>query len=294
MNPTRRQFLQTTSLASLGFALGGVRRAEAAAAGKSFFSALGVTAAVERAAEMKALGAGYLVESVGRLLVPEKPEADFAANLAAAKASPLPVLGANGFLRDPKLRCTGPDADHPRVLEFAAVAFKRMKQAGGEFIVFGSGGSRKIPEGYPKEKADEQFASLLSKMGPLAGNEGITVIIEQLQQRECNYLMHLREVVDIVARVNHPNIRLLADIYHMTNMGDTPADLQKALPWLVLMEIAEKGQRTAPGVVGEDFRPFFSVLAKGGYRGRMTIEGRWNPEQLKNAFAEINKQAGEV
>ena len=63
---------------------------------------------------------------------------------------------------------------------------------------------------------------------------------------------------------------------------------------LGLMEIAEKEQRTAPGVTGEDFRPFFAVLAKGGYKGRITVEGRWNAEQLKNAFAEMKRQAGEV
>lgn len=292
MNASRRQFLQTASLASLGLALG-ARPARAASSGK-LFSAMGVTASVDRAAEVKAAGADYLVESVGRLLMPEKPEADFAPMLAAAQAASLPVLGANGFLRDPKLRATGPDADHPRVLDFAAVAFQRMKQVGGEFIVFGSGGSRKIPEGFPKEKADEQFIALLSAMGPLAAKEGVSVFVEQLQQRECNYLMHLREVVHVVSQTNHPNIRALADIYHMTNMGDTPADLQKALPWLGLMEIAEKVQRTAPGVVGEDFRPFFAVLAKGGYKGRITVEGRWNAEQLKNAFAEMKKQAAEV
>lgn len=292
MKPTRRQFLHTASLASLGLAFGA--RPARAAAPRKLFSGMGVTAAVDRAAEVKAAGADYLVESVGRLLMPEKPDAEFAPRLAAAQAAPLPVLGANSFLRDPKLRATGPDADHPRVLDFAAVAFRRMKQVGGEFIVFGSGGSRRIPEGFPKEKANEQFIALLSAMGPLAAKEGVSVFVEQLQQRECNYLMHLREVVHVVSQTNHPNVRALADIYHMTNMADTPADLQKALPWLGLMEIAEKEQRTAPGVVGEDFRPFFAVLAKGGYKGRITVEGRWNAEQLKNAFAEMKKQAAEV
>lgn len=291
MSPDRRRFLRLATLAPLGFALG---RAATAAAPRPLFSGLGVTASLERAAEVKAAGADYLVDSVGRFLMPEKPEADFAPMLEQAAASPLPLLGCNGFLRDPKLRCTGPDADHPRVLDFAAIAFARLKRAGGEFIVFGSGGARRIPEGFAKETADEQFSSLLAQMGPLAQAAGVKVFVEQLQQRECNYLMHLQEVVDIVARVNHPHIRALADIYHMTNMGDTPADLERALPWLGQMEIAEKEQRTAPGVTGEDFRPFLRVLARGGYRGRITIEGRWNLEQLGGAFRELERQAADV
>lgn len=287
---SRREFIHTASLASLGLALGAVPRATAAAP-RRVFSAMGVTAPLDRAAEVKAAGAEYLVESVGRFLMPDRSDADFELMLARAAAAPLPVRGCNSFLRDPKLRCTGPDADHPRVLAFAAVVFRRMMRAGGEFIVFGSGSARRIPEGFPKEKADDQFAALLSAMGPLAAAEGVAVCVEQLRQLECNYLTHLGEVVDIVARVNHPNIRALADIYHMTNMGDTPADLARALPWLALMEIAEKEQRTAPGVAGEDFRPFFEVLARGGYSGRITIEGRWTPGQLRNAFAEITRQS---
>lgn len=297
MSSDRRQFLQTATLASLGLALGaGLKpgRVRAAGPARRLFSAMGVTAALERAAEVRAAGADYLVESVGRFLMPDKPDADFTPVLEQARNSPLPVVACNGFLRDPRLRCTGPDADHPRVLAFADIAFQRLKQAGGEFIVFGSAGSRRIPEGFPKEQADEQFIALLRAMAPLAARAGVSVFVEQLQRRECNYLMHLGEVVDVVSQVNHPRVRVLADIYHMTNMGDTPADLERALPWLGVIEIAEKEQRTAPGVTGEDFRAFFAVLAKGGYRGRITIEGRWSPEQLRAAFIELGRQSADA
>jgi sugar phosphate isomerase/epimerase len=94
--------------------------------------------------------------------------------------------------------------------------------------------------------------------------------------------------------VDDPNVRLLADLYHMAKEGDTPADLKAAVDLLVHVEIAEKEGRTYPGVKGDDFRPFFRVLRDAGYAGAVSIEGRGKPEQLATAIQEIKKQAADV
>ncbi len=60
---------------------------------------------------------------------------------------------------------------------------------------------------------------------------------------------------------------------------------------IVHMEIAEKEGRTAPGVQGDDFRPYFQVLKKAGYHGAISLEGRWKMEQLPKAFETILEQA---
>lgn len=142
-----------------------------------------------------------------------------------------------------------------------------MKKAGGKIIVFGSGGARKIPNGWTKENADEQFVALLKGMGPLAEAHGITVTIEQLRAEECNYINHIGEGATLIRAAGHPNIRLLADLYHMAVMDDTPADLKAAMDVVVHVEIAEKNGRTVPAVNGDDFRPFFRVLREANYQG---------------------------
>jgi sugar phosphate isomerase/epimerase len=290
---TRREFLRRAALGAVAVCVAGRVRADAAAPRK-LFSGIGITASIDRAAELKACGADYIVESVARFLIPDKPDADFEPLRAKAAAAPLPVLGYNSFLRDPKQRCTGPDADHPRVLAFSETAFRRLHEVGGEYIVFGSNTARQIPEGWPKARADEQFIALLRAMAPLAARCKIMVAVESQQQRECNYLNHLGEVAEVVAAVNHPNIRALADFYHMAIMGDTPADLTKAMPWVSLVELAEKEKRTPPGVAGDDFRPYFAALAKGGYSGRMDIEASGTDAQLKTAFETVRRQAADV
>ncbi len=291
----RREFLQT-GLAAL-VAASAVSRlwGKDEPAAPKLFSSMGIAAGVEKAAEMKAAGAEFLTESVDGLLVPDQPEADFEKKLAKLKASPLPVLACNGFIRPSHLHATGPEANHDVIVPRCEIVFRRMKQAGVKYAVFGSAGSRKLPEGFAKDKADEQFVALLKRLGPLAQDQGVTVIIEQLQAKECNYINRIGEAAAIIRAAGHPHIRMLGDLYHMAVMGDTPADLKAAMDVVIHMEIAEKKGRSVPGVSGDDFRPYFKVLKEVGYHGVISIEGSYkNPEQLANAFKEMAKQAAEA
>lgn len=284
---TRRELLKAAGAVALASASG----AGAAAATADLFSAIGITASIDRAAQLQALGAGFIVESVAGFLIPFASEAEFAANRAKAAAAALRVRGCNSFMRDPSLICVGPKADHARVLGYAETAFARLRQLGGDYIVFGSNSARRIPDGWSKAQADEQFIALLKAMAPLALRHGITVGVEMQQRKECNYLNFIDEVVRVVEPVSHPNIRVLADLFHMRVMGDTPAQLEAAMPWVGVVELAEREQRTLPGVAGDDFRPYFTALARGGYRGLVDIEGDGSAAQLRNAFTTVSAQA---
>lgn len=258
------------------------------------FSAMGMSGSLDRAATLKKLGAEFLTVGTGDFLVPDKGDEVFAKNLAKLAESPLPVLACNGFIRPKHLRCVGEEANHDQVLEWAETAFRRLKQANGTFIVFGSGGARELRKGWPKEKADAQFVDLLKRMGPLAQKHGVTVVVEQLQKSECNYINRIGEAAALIRAAGHPNIRLLADLYHMARMGDTPEELKAAMDVVWHIEIAEKGGRTYPGVAGDDFRPFFRVLRESGYQGAVSIEGRGEEGQISAAFREITRQAAEA
>lgn len=265
-----------------------------AAESQSIFTTMGVGAPFEKSGMLKDAGAGFLTQGVGDFLVPDQSDEKFAANLEALKTSKLPVLACNGFIRPKNLRAVGADVNHEGILEWSEVAFRRLAQVGGKFIVFGSSSARELRDGWPKEKANEQFITLLKKLGPLAEAHGVTVILEQLRKEECNFINHLSEAAALIRSAEHPNIRLLADLYHMACVGDTPDDLAAAADVLVYMEIAEKAERTAPGVKGDDFRPYFKALKKIGYKGPINIEGRWQDKQIQTAFQEIKRQAAEA
>lgn len=257
------------------------------------FSALGACAPISSAKGIKAAGGDYIEENVKRFLIPDRPEVEWLKKLEASKTCPLPFYSCNSFLPG-SLRSTGGNANHEAVLAYAETAFKRAQQIGLKIIVFGSGGSRRLAEGDPVEKADKQFVSLLSKMGPMAAPYGITIVVEPLRRQECNYINTVVEGAEIVERVNHPNIRLLFDIYHMLHNGEDPGDLNKVGKLLAHGHIAEKEKRSAPGVMGDDFRPFFAALKKMHYKGRISIEGQWKVDELPKAYAVIRQQASEA
>jgi len=290
----RRDFLLLGGLAVSGAFLAGRVSAGDTKGTKKLFSAMGMSGSLDRAATLKAHGAEFLTVGTSDLLAPDKPDEVFGKNLAKLKESPLPVLACNGFIRPAHLRCVGAEANHDQVLEWSDVAFRRLNQAGGKFMVFGSGGSRALRDGWPKEKADAQFTALLKRMGPLAEKHGVTVVVEQLQEKECNYINRIGEAAALIRAAAHPNIRILADLFHMARMDDGPEDLKAAMDVVVHVEIAEKAERTYPGVAGDDFRPFFRVLREAGYHGAISIEGKGTEDQVAAAFKEIEKQAAEA
>jgi sugar phosphate isomerase/epimerase len=291
---TRRTFLHTAAVTTAGVVAAPRLLADAIAAPRPLFSQMGISATLDKAAALKAAGAQFLTEGVDRVLMPDKSDAEFSALVEKLRAAPLPVLACGGFIRPAHLRCVGADANHDQVLAWAATCFTRLKKIGGKFIVFGSGGARKLKDGWPVEKADEQFVALLKKMGPLAAASGVTVVVEQLREQECNYINRIAHGARLIRAAGHPHIRLLADLYHMACMGDTPEDLAAAMDVVAHHEIAEKKNRTIPGVDGDDFRPFFKVLRKHGYAGVISVEGRWEPDQVAPAFKEMARQAAEV
>ena len=289
----RRRLLRHGGLLLAATAGGFARAAESTAATRHIPS-VGVAAGIDRAATLKPMGVAFLTAGVSDVLMPDKDDAAFEAMRVRIKELPLPVLACNGFIRPAHLRCVGPDANPAEVLVWAETAFRRLAAIGGKFIVFGSSGARRLPDGWPRERADDQFVDLLARMGPLAEKHGVTVVLEQLQESECNYINRIGQAAALIRRANHSHVRLLADLYHMSRVKDRPEDLKKAMDVIVHIEIAEHEKRTAPGVAGDDFRAFFRVLIDAGYRGAINIEGRWEDAQLAPAVREIQRQYAEA
>ncbi len=262
------------------------------AAKKELFSGYGVNKPISVAEASKAAGA-TIITIPTKTLVPDASDEVFAKTLEQLKTSKLPIYASNTFMPNPR-NCVGEDADHEVNLKWAESVFSRLQQLDARMVIWGSGGTRRLKNGWPVEKADAQFISLLKRVGPIAQKYDIVVALEQLRSKECNYINTIGEAAAIIRAVDHPNVRLLADFYHMSQEGDTPEDLKAAADLLVHVEIAEKNGRTYPGVKGDDFRPFFRVLRDAGYNGAVSIEGNGKPIQLAPAIKEIKKQAAEV
>ena len=252
---------------------------------------IGLCTSVDNTDKIKAAGYDYVEEGVQKFLVPLEADEKFAPNLKKALAAPLPVYSYAGFLPG-DLTCVGPEAKHDKILAYARTAFARAQQVGSTIIVFGSGKARRVPEGFSVEAATAQFVELLKRMGPIAAEYGITIVIEPLNKKECNFINTVAEGTDIARRVNHPNICVLADIYHMALEEEGPESIVAAGPLLRHVHIAEKEGRARPGTAPYDFVPYFAALKQIGYSGGISFECRWKnmDEEMAPALAYVKEQ----
>ena len=292
--PTRREFVRRAAAGAVALVLPRAVFAQAtqrAEPRSTFAPKLGVCTSLKNAAMLKQCGVDYVEVGVRSVLVPDKCDQEFAENLGAARACGLPVAAANGFLPG-SLKCTGPEANHDAVLRFAETAFRRAKAVGIKVIVFGSSGSRTPPEGFSLEQTEEQFVALLRRMGPLAEPHGVMVALEPLNRKETPFINTVEHGARIVRAVKHANIRLLADIYHMLREEEPPEQIRAAGELLVHVHVAEKSKRTAPGVAGDDFRPYLRALRDIRYAGRISMECRWKEmdAELPTAEKTLRKQ----
>ena len=209
--------------------------------------------------------------SVGALLKPREPQGAFLAALEAVRGAKLPFPVVNCFV-PADLKITGPDVDRSELLKYVATAFERAELAGVETIVFGSGGARRIPEGFSSEAAHDQLVWFGSMVAPVARRHGVTVVVEPLNSMECNVLTTVRECAALVREVDHPGLRLLVDAYHLLRDNDSCEDIVANGDLFAHVHIATVANRLAPGAEPCDFVPFFNALTRAGYNGRVSIE----------------------
>jgi sugar phosphate isomerase/epimerase len=257
---------------------------------------IGLCTSVENASVAHDAGFDFVEENIQNLLVAEQPDDVFAPKLKAVHGASLPVIAANCFLPG-ALKCTGPDVDPERLDRYAETAFRRAKEAGTRFLVFGSGGARQIPDGFSHDRARDQFVAYLRRIAPLAEAQGVIIVLECLNKTECNFLNALAEGAAIVEEINHSHLRLLADIFHMRVDGEPASEIVTHGRLLHHVHVAEREGRFAPGTSGEDFGPYLRALKEINYQGAISYECGWKqfPEQAAGSvkgFREQLRQAG--
>ena len=257
---------------------------------------IGVCTGVSNADAVKKAGGHHIELGLSSFANPDKDEAKFDEDLQEALSCGLPVCSTNGFFPG-SIKVTGPKADHEKAVQYAETALRRAHEAGIQVCVLGSSGSRNIPEGFSRQEAERQFVEMLKKLAPIAKKYDIVIAIEPLQKSESNFINTVQEGYEIAKKVKHPNVGVNADIFHMLREGEGPQSLLNAgRKYIRNVHIAEKANRTAPGVDGDDFTPYFAALKKIKYSGNLSIECGWSDfkSQVGSAIGEVKRQLQSV
>lgn len=237
------------------------------------FPKLGACTSLDQAPLLKKHGYAFIQPMVSDILLPLKPDSIFNGGDNVRK-SEVPVLAANVFIPG-SIKTTGPDVDEAKIVAYATTVFKRAHSLGIPVIVFGSGASRKIPDGFSKDSAFKQFVTIGKRLATIAAQYNVVLALESLNKEECNFLNTVKECIEVARTVDHPNYKICVDIYHMMRENEPASVIVEGGSLVYHCDIGEKATRSAPGVAGDDFIPYFKAFQQIGYKGMIALECRF-------------------
>jgi len=197
--------------------------------------------------------------------------------LSAVKAALLKnkLVTKRAFILFPgDMKVVGPEKNENTIRDYLQNVTAKLKALGVDVIVFGSGGARQIPDGFPYDEAFTQFCDTARLAAELASVQGIKIALEHLNPKDCNLLVTVEETIKAIREVNHPNLGLTFDIYHIDDTGDDIKNVVKAKDVLFHSHTAIPVSRLYPTPEDMDsLREYFAILKSAGYDGTVSIEG---------------------
>ena len=220
-------------------------------------------------------------------------EEDFRQFADKVLASRIRCRSLNSLIRRPDLKVVGNSVPSSAVGEYLDGCLARCRKLGASVAVWGSAGSRNVPDGFPRERAQQQIAEFLSMAGDIARKYDLVVAIEPLRHQESNILNTGAEALEMVRRVKHPQVKMIIDYYHLREENEDPKIIEQARRDIVHMHFANPHGRLWPHELSEDdhYAAFFDYVKKIHYSGGISIEGKGSFEKDGAASRDFFRQA---
>jgi D-psicose/D-tagatose/L-ribulose 3-epimerase len=218
---------------------------------------------------MASLGFDYIELSLADVM--DLPQEAFQQLALRLERSGIPCDTCNNFFPS-HIRLTGEAADPAIAMEYARPALARAARLGARVIVFGSSGAKNVPAGFAHEAAWRQLVALLKQLGPVAAGHDIVIAIEPINRQESNIVTLAAEGLRLAADVDHPNIQLLIDFYHLMMEREDPDVILRAGSAIRHLHVAEVEGRRFPRAIGSAVSGCFDRVRRIGYTGRCSIE----------------------
>ena len=181
------------------------------------------------------------------------------------------IAGSGSIGRTTGLTKTGYEQAYLDVIRQNCLVARRFGCAC--MIVFAGQTQKEIPW-------DRQYAQIvggLRKAGDIGRDYGVYVCLEPLNRVESPEMTVLTatEGFQIVHDVNHPNVKLCFDMYHLQlSEGNLTNNLKRGLEnnWIYLVQLGDVPGRKEPGTGEVNYGNILRVLRKSGYRGYLDTE----------------------
>jgi D-psicose/D-tagatose/L-ribulose 3-epimerase len=202
-------------------------------------------------------------------------ETEFSELAARLRTSKVKVQSMNWFL-PPTLKVTGPEVDQAKSREFLQAALVRASVLGAKAVVFGSPGSRSIPEGFSATEARQQMIYFCRLAADViqTGGFSLRIAVEHVNHTETNFINTFAQALDLVREVNRAEIGLAADFYHFAMENESTDILSKAGDLVCAVQLANPEGRCfpKPGSEVPGLALFLQHLQGINYSGGVSVE----------------------
>lgn len=247
---------------------------------------IGICTNPEKAVGRAVAGVDY-VEIQANAVAPLQDN-EFAAFRDSLREAGIPVKSANCFAPW-STRFFGPEADEAKFADYTEAIVPRLAELGVKTVVFGCGGSRRVPEGVPRETARETILRAVAKVAGTAARFGQTVAIEPLNSSECNIINSVGEAADMARACGLPNVKILADLYHMDKDGEPFSEIAANAGLLAHVHVAKPKTRKLPDASDAAWlRDAFSALKAADYHGLVSLESSVDDSEIQLVTASVD------
>jgi 5-keto-L-gluconate epimerase len=129
-----------------------------------------------------------------------------------------------------------------------------------------------VDKSQTRDQAEALFLACMERLLPEAQKRGVTIMIEPINRYESNFLNSVDDAAQLLARLNSPNVGIMADVFHMNiEDDDICKSLERNQAFVRYVHIADSN-RKAPGMGHTDFAKIVSTLRAFGYDGWLGVE----------------------
>ena len=124
----------------------------------------------------------------------------------------------------------------------------------------------------PKPEAEALFIDMAQELCDYAQPKGVTLILEPVNRYEIDFINSVEEGVDLMHKVNRPNMKLMPDVFHM-NIEDRTIgpELARHIKFVEYIHFADSN-RLAPGQGHLDFPKILNHLFHAHFDGWVSVE----------------------
>ncbi len=191
-----------------------------------------------------------------------------------AAGADLDILGIHWILAKTEgFHLTDPDADvRKRTAQYLKDLAHFCGDVGGKVMVFGSPKQRNLKPGVDREQGLEYAMEVLGEALPVCEERDVTICMEPLAPEETNFCKSAAETVDLIERIDHPQLNLLLDVKAMTaETDDRPQVIRQYAHYLDHFHANDPNLK-GPGFGDVDFGPIFEALKEVDYDGYVSVE----------------------